>query len=685
MKKTGLLFTYLAGLSLVILSCHQNAEDNNTAPDAGYADSDSDSDGDGDADGDTDVDSDSDGDADTDTDSDSDSDGDTDTDVDGDTDADTDADGDGDVDTDTDGDSDGDADGDADGDTDGDTDVDSDTDTDGDSDGDTDGDTDADTDTDADIDADTDADGDSDVDTEWDTDYSDFSNPVIWEDLADCEVIRVEDTYYYTASTMHYSPGAPVLRSYDLVNWEYIGHSVPVLDFDPSYDLVGGQSYVNGIWASTLQYRESNSTYYWMGCMHNVGGAYVFTASDPAGPWTKHASAQCYYDMGLLIDDTDTMYVAYGNNTIYVAQLSDDGFSEVRSQLAFTTPSNLGPLEGSRMYQINGTYYIFVTQYANGEYVLKSSGDAFGPYELRELAVHTSSPVPVHPGGGAPHQGGIVETQNGDWYYMAFIDAYPGGRVPVLAPLTWGADGWPSVELRNGAWGATYPHPDVPPHPTVKPRNGIDRFEGDSLGPEWEWNHNPDNSKWELSSGLHLQTATVTNDLYAARNTLTHRILGPESTATIVLDYSAMNDGDRAGLALLRDASAWVGVTRSGGDTFVVMVNGLTMDGNWNTASTGNEVESTAVSGGKIWLRATADINPGQGRKGNFSYSTEGTTFTPIGNALTFNAEWQFFMGYRYAIFNYATQSAGGEVTVESFEVATPYAPAPSSPLEKEN
>jgi beta-xylosidase len=71
-----------------------------------------------------------------------------------------------------------------------------------------------------------------------------FQNPVLWEDLADIDVIRVGDTYYYSASNMHYSPGAPLLRSYDLVNWEYIGHSVPVLDFGPEYDLNGGSAYV---------------------------------------------------------------------------------------------------------------------------------------------------------------------------------------------------------------------------------------------------------------------------------------------------------------------------------------------------------------------------------------------------------------------------------------------------------
>jgi hypothetical protein len=67
------------------------------------------------------------------------------------------------------------------------------------------------------------------------------------EDLADADVFRVDDTFYYSASTIHYSPGAPILRSFELVNWEYAGHSVPVLDFSEKYDFEGGNAYVKGI------------------------------------------------------------------------------------------------------------------------------------------------------------------------------------------------------------------------------------------------------------------------------------------------------------------------------------------------------------------------------------------------------------------------------------------------------
>ena len=487
-----------------------------------------------------------------------------------------------------------------------------------------------------------------------------YTNPVIWQDFADIDIIRVRDTYYASASSMHYSPGAPVLRSYDLVNWEFAGHSVPTLDFGSKYDLNGARGYVRGIWASSLNYRPSNKTFYWLGQI-DFAKTYIYTATSVEGRWSRLTTINnAYYDAGLLIDDDDTMYVSYGNTTISVAQLSPDGRSQVRAQQVFSTPSSVGTLEGSRFYKINGNYYIFLTRPANGQYILKSTSGPLGPYTMRQVLLDLRGPVS---GGGVPHQGGLVQTQNGAWHYMAFVDAYPGGRVPVLAPITWTSDGWPVVQLVNGAWGTSYPNPAVPlPSPQVTPLTVVDTFDGTALKPKWEWNHNPDNSKWSVNNGLTLRTATVTGDLYWARNTLTHRIQGPTSTATIQLDCSTMRDGDRAGLALLRDSSAWIGIKRDGGATRVVMVNGLTMDSNWNTTGTGTEAASTNISGDRIWLRANADIRPDAARPGTFSYSTDGTNFIRLGPQFTMGNDWRFFMGYRYAIFNGCRSSEGASL-----------------------
>jgi beta-xylosidase len=495
-----------------------------------------------------------------------------------------------------------------------------------------------------------------------------YTNPVIWEDLADLDVFRVNNAWYYSASTMHYSPGAPILRSYDLVNWEYIGHSVPTLSFNSKYDLTNGQrAYVKGIWASTMRYRASSNTWFWIGCIE-FSQTYVYTAPAATGPWTRAATlSTCLYDAGLFIDDDDTMYVAYGNTQLYVAQLTANGLGIARTQQIYSTPSSIGTLEGSRMYKRNGQYYILTTRPANAEYVLKSSSP-FGSYSIKVLANNVS---PATPGAGFPHQGGLVDTPNGQWYYAAFEDAYPGGRIPVIAPVTWGSDGFPVLTLNNGGWGKTYPMPTTAvPTPSM---TGNDTFSGTSLAIPWEWNHNPDTSKFTVNNGLTLRTATVTVDLYSARNTLTRRIHGPKSTATIILDTTNMVAGDRAGLALFRDQSAWIGVKNDGGTLTVGMTNSINMDTNWATTNTGTTVASAGVSRGRIFLRSTVDITPGSGRVGSFSYSTDGITYRTLGPNFTLTNDWRYFIGYRWGIFNYATSALGGSVTVSSFnqEVTT--------------
>ncbi len=367
-----------------------------------------------------------------------------------------------------------------------------------------------------------------------------FTNPVLWENLADNDVFRVNDTYYYSASTMHYSPGAPILRSYDLANWEYIGHSVPSLSWSSKYDLTHGQrAYVKGIWASSLRYRKSNNMWYWIGCIE-FSKTYVYTAPAAAGPWILRSTInQCYYDCGLMFDDDDTPYVAYGNTQISIAQLSSDAFSQVRTQQVFQTPSNIGTLEGNRLYKRNGKYIIFSTRPASGQYAMQAS-TPFGTYSIKTVVEGVSPPVS---GAGNPHQGSLVDTQNGDWYYMAFIDNYPGGRVPVLAPVTWGSDGFPAVTLVNGGWGVQYPY--AVPEQFIKSTTGTDLFPGTPLDASWEWNHNPDTSRFSVNNGLTLNTATVTNDIYQARNTLTKRIHGPIGVGTLQLDFTNLANGDR--------------------------------------------------------------------------------------------------------------------------------------------
>lgn len=252
---------------------------------------------------------------------------------------------------------------------------------------------------------------------------------------------------------------------------------------------------------------------------------------------------------------------------------------------------------------------------------------------------------------------------------MAFIDNYPGGRTPVLAPITWGSDGFPVLTTVNGGWGVSYPYPVT--EEVLTDFLYTDSFSGTSLSPQWEWNHNPNAAYYSVNNGVRLATATVTSHLYLARNTLTHRIHGPNSRGTIQLTVSNMMVGDRAGLAMLRDSSAYVAIINDGSSFRISQVSGLTMDANWNPLSDGVEEANVNLtsSTNTIWFRVATNISPGPSDTAQFAYSTDGNIFNSIGSPYQLNNTWEFFMGYRYGIFNYATQSQGGNIVLNSFTI----------------
>ncbi|KAH9208780.1 glycosyl hydrolase family 43 protein [Leptodontidium sp. 2 PMI_412] len=495
---------------------------------------------------------------------------------------------------------------------------------------------------------------------------STFTNPVVYSDFADNDISRGPDgKFYFSASNMHFSPGAPILRSSDLVNWETVGHSVPTLAFGSAYDMTDGTAYRRGTWASTMRYRTSNGLWYWIGCV-DFWVTYVYTASNVTGPWSQRAAlyGKCYYDCGLLIDDDDTMYVVHDNTNVKMSQLSADGFSEVQVQDIFSTPAGYSGLEGNRLYKRNGVYYILDDAPADGATFIWKSTSVWGPWTSKLLIEKVKSPVG---GGGDPDQGSLIETAAGDWYFMSFTWAYPAGRMPILAPVTWGADGFPVLTTVNGTWGVTYPLP----LPTVKTPSwtGTDKFPGTALSAQWEWNHNPDTSKYAVNNGLTLSTATVTTDLYTARNTLTHRLYGPLPVGTVQLDFTNMADGDQAGLSAFRDQASYIGIHRAGGNYSINFVDGLLQNKtDWSTISNGTIMDTVDISSKrKVWLRANIDARADGTKLATYEYSLDGNAFVGMKGAAALSTGWEIFMGYRFGIFNFATVGLGGSVKVLEF------------------
>lgn len=494
-----------------------------------------------------------------------------------------------------------------------------------------------------------------------------FTNPIVYDDLPDLEIVRVGNEYFMSSSTFHYSPGGAILKSTDLIKWEYIGHSVPRLD--DRHDMVPDPVYVGGMWASGFGYRPATRDFYWGACImtHPREEFLIYTAQNPAGEWKQTGTLPCINEPGFLFDDDDTMYIAHGARTIHVSQVAPDGQSIVRDELVYTWPED-SLLEGARFYKRNGFYYIWLTRAPNAQFVLRAN-NPFGPYDIRNAVDRPTAPIP---GADAPHQGALVSTPNDQWYYVGFADAFPGGRIPAMAPVTW-IDDWPVVELVNGnEWALTYPCPSGVVNADQASYDYFrDDFWGTTLRPEWEWNHNPDDSKWNIMpTGLRMETADVNLDIYRVRNTLTRRIRGPASNATVMIEYSSMKVGDRAGLAIWRDDSGWIGVVKDPDGVRLSAFTNVNIGPDLKSAKNlGEETDSIPLpSTGRLWLRAHADIQPGLGRLGTFSYSLDGFGWLPLEGSVTLNTNPFYFTGYRWALFNYATSELGGSVVFSHFE-----------------
>lgn len=281
--------------------------------------------------------------------------------------------------------------------------------------------------------------------------------------------------------------------------------------------------------------------------------------------------------------------------------------------------------------------------------------------------VELNSRGPLIEGGGMPNQGSLVLTPLGDWHFISFTWAFPLGRIPVIAPITWGADGWPILGLgSNNTWPLTYPNRLLQvPTPSW---TGSDYFRTSQLNPRWEWNHNPDKSKYVVGNGVTLFTATNTTDLFLAKNTLTHRWVGLHPVGTITLDFNNLADGDRAGLAAFKDNNHCIGIARAGSSYNIYVRTNMTLSYyDWSTTNIGTDVATIPVpkGSGKVWFRGKAD--PLGAKMVAFEYSLDGNVYKQLGGIYKLDDGFQLFMGYRWGIFNYATKALGGSVKLLEF------------------
>lgn len=278
-----------------------------------------------------------------------------------------------------------------------------------------------------------------------------FTNPLMWGDWPDPDIIRVGDDFYLVSTSMHLVPGCPIATSKDLVNWKMAGYAVERYDEDPRYDLQGGSLYLNGAWASSI--RHHNGKFYVAFCTpygwgRDTGHFSVCEAEHPEGPWQRTIFPEYMYDPGLFFDDDGKVYVVHGQHKLFITELNADVKSVKGNPVeiwdkSFTDSHTFGHhfgMEGSHMYKVNGMYYITCPAGGTeGWQVCLRSRHIYGPYEHKVIVEDASS----YPPNGL-HQGGMVQLKNGDWWFVIMQDRGPIGRVPCLLPVKW-VDGWPML------------------------------------------------------------------------------------------------------------------------------------------------------------------------------------------------------------------------------------------------
>lgn len=486
----------------------------------------------------------------------------------------------------------------------------------------------------------------------WTPDNGDgtFTNPIMWGDWPDPDIIRVGDDFYMVSTSMHYVPGCPVATSKDLVNWRMAGYAVERYDDDPRYDMQGGTLYLNGAWASTIRYRDGKfyvgfCTPYGWGT--EKGHFSICTAERPEGPWERTVFPEYLYDPGLFFDDDGRVYVVHGQGTLYITELSADVKSvkgepvEIwnrRFKDSATFGGGFG-MEGSHMYKIDGKYYITCPAGGTeGWQVCLRSDKIYGPYEHKVIMQDDSS----YPPNGL-HQGGMVQLENGDWWFIIMQDRGPIGRVPCLVPVTW-EDGWPMLGV-GGRDVVTYPKPDVGKRaqPLSAPATS-DEFDGKRLGLQWQWNHNPDPARWSLSErrGYMRLRASRADDLTTARNTLTQRVQGPSCEGSVVMEVSGLEDGNVAGFGIFEFPYAYVCVRQEAGERRIVMCN----DGDERTVG--------LLEGDRLWVRVRVTDRD---FRAMFYYSLDGREYHPAGELdMGLGLPWT---ANRFALFNFSTTDGG--------------------------
>ena len=483
-----------------------------------------------------------------------------------------------------------------------------------------------------------------------------YSNPPLYADYPDPDIIRVGEDFYFASTTFVNAPGLTILHSKDLVNWDIASHVMPRLTGNPKYDLADGGDYRHGVYAPSLRYR--NGRFYI--AVTPVGRpTRIYSATDVRGPWTMRELDREAFDPALFFDDDGQAYMATSigsDGTITLLTLNADLTAVTHAQKIHYIKG----AEGSKLIKREGWYYIFNSIPRRLGMTVSRARSLTGPWETRDQIDDTT--------GG--HQGALVDLPGGGWYGFVMRDSGAIGRVTNISPVFW-RDDWP-------VWGTPEAPGRVPERaakpilgkPFVEPPSSDD-FGAPVLGRQWQWNHNPDDSRWSLTERPgHLRLkATRAADFWAARNTLVQKGQGPRGRGVVKLDVRHLKAGDNCGFGTFGKFSSQLVVTRTSAGRGELRAR--LIESTQAGPVTQARGEARAIPLNDVWLSVDMDFTTD---KAALAYSLDGKTWTDMPGTFPLAYDWRTgtFQGEQFGLFCYNPGDGGGRIDVDSFTLSKP-------------
>ncbi|MGC4030347.1 MAG: glycoside hydrolase 43 family protein [Tepidisphaeraceae bacterium] len=386
-----------------------------------------------------------------------------------------------------------------------------------------------------------------------------YKNPVLYADYSDPDAVRDGDDYWLTASSFNCTPGLPILHSKDLVNWTLVNHAIKN-NPDPRKVFAtyrGGE----GVWAPAIRKHDGR---FWIFFPLPDEGIYVTTATDPRGEWSEPwclLEGKGYIDPCPLWDSDGQAYLvhAYANSRIgikhrlRVVPMSPDGKKILGDgKVVFDEPIRHPTCEGPKWEKRDGYYYILAPAggVATGWQLVLRSKNVYGPYEEKIVLEQGKSPI------NGPHQGALVDTPTGEWWFLHFQDDGLYGRVVHLQPVQW-KDGWPLMGVDADGNGVgepvlTHKKPNLPTQPIAVPATS-DEFDAATLGLQWQWNANHPATGWHTLGNGKLRLNAIASDLglLHAPNALCQKFPARSFTAETELHVAGDDANAQAGLVIL--------------------------------------------------------------------------------------------------------------------------------------